>query len=68
MKNHDETISETAIELKVVKNENGLQRLVMHYQDLFETDENLKYYSAHDYQNAKRKFVKYLLDSRGMMA
>lgn len=48
------------------KGGNGLQNLVMHYQDLFETDENLNHYSPADYQDAKRKFVKYCLKSRTM--
>ena len=47
-------------------NENGLQNLVMYYQSLFDRDENLNHYSADDYQSAKRKFVKYLLDTRAM--
>lgn len=51
---------------KIGESTNGLQRLVAYYQNLFERDENLNHYSPNDYQNAKRKFVKYLLDSRVM--
>ena len=46
------------------KNENGLQKLVLHYQSLFDIEENYNYYSRNEYQNAKRKFVKFLLNSR----
>jgi hypothetical protein len=46
------------------KNENGLEKLVVHYQSLFEIEENYNYYSRNEYQNAKRKFVKYLLNNR----
>lgn len=48
------------------RSENGLQNLVAYYQSLFDRDENLNHYSADDYQNAKRKFVKYLLHTRAM--
>ena len=46
------------------KSENGLQKLVLHYQSLFDIEENYNYYSRNEYQNAKRKFVKYLLNNR----
>ena len=46
--------------------ENGLQRLVIHYQSLFDIEENYNYYSRNEYQNAKRKFVKYLLNNRAL--
>ena len=46
------------------KRENGLQKLVVHYQSLFDIEENYNYYSRNEYHNAKRKFVKYLLNNR----
>ena len=47
-----------------VKIENGLQSLVAYYQSLFDIEENLNYYSSNEYQNAKRKFVKYFMINR----
>ena len=64
MKNDVGVRLETKIRSKVVQNENGLQRLVAYYQSLFDRDENLNHYSPDDYQNARRKFVKYQLESR----
>jgi hypothetical protein len=49
---------------KGAKTDNGLQILAVHYQTLFEIEENLNHYRWHDYQCAKRKFVKYLMKSR----
>lgn len=49
-----------------VKSENGLENLVAYYQNLFERAENIHHYSPDDYQNAKRKFVKYSLKNREM--
>ena len=46
------------------KRENGLQNLVGSYQKLFDTKENVDHYNPSDFQNAKRKFVKYLLEQR----
>jgi hypothetical protein len=46
------------------KSENGLLNLVVYYQNLFDRDENVNHYSSNDYQNAKRKFVKYSLKNR----
>jgi hypothetical protein len=48
------------------KNDNGLQILAIHYQALFEIEENINYYSCNDYQSAKRKFMKYLMKSRAV--
>jgi hypothetical protein len=48
------------------QHENGLLRLVAYYQNLFDKEENLKYYSSEDYQNESRDFVKYHLKFRGM--
>ncbi len=44
--------------------ENGLQNLAVYYQSLFDIEENINHYSWNDYQNAKRKFVKYLMKHR----
>ncbi len=46
------------------KSKNGLQQLVVHYQMMFDIEENYNYYSSDEYQNAKRKFVKYSMDNR----
>ncbi len=51
---------------RVLKSENGLQNLVEYYQKLFDTKENVDHYSPSDYQNAKRNFVKYLLEKRAI--
>ncbi len=49
-----------------LKSENGLQNLVAYYQKLFAIKENVDHYSPSDYQNAKRSFVKYLLEKRAI--
>ncbi len=49
-----------------LKNENGLQNVVAHYQKLFDVKENVDHYNSSDYQNAKRSFVKYLLKNRAI--
>lgn len=49
---------------KDLKRETGLQKLAAYYQSLFEIEENVNYYSNDEYQNAKRKFVKYLMNNR----
>ena len=46
------------------KSENGLRNLVECYQKLFDIKENVEHYSPIDYQNAKRNFVKHLLETR----
>ena len=51
---------------RVLKSENGLQNLVEYYQKLFDTKENVDHYNPSDYQNAKRNFVKYLLEKRAI--
>lgn len=51
---------------KNMKPENGLVNLVTYYQNMFDREENIHYYSPDDYQNAKRKFVKYSLKSRAI--
>ena len=49
-----------------LKSENGLQNLVAYYQKLFDIKENIDHYTPSDYQNAKRSFVKYLLEKRAI--
>lgn len=51
---------------KTSKGENGLHNLALYYQSLFDIEENINHYSKNEYQNAKRKFVKYLMNNRGM--
>ncbi len=47
-----------------MKQGNGLENLVAFYQDQFEIEENINHYNEIDFQIAKRKFVKYLMDHR----
>ncbi len=61
-----ETTAKTKMVNKTNKNENGLQKLAIYYQSLFDIEENLNYYGKEEYQNAKRKFVKHLMDNRRM--
>lgn len=49
---------------KNLKPANGIENLVSYYESLFDIEENVNHYSAEDYQNAKRKFVKHLLQTR----
>lgn len=51
---------------KDIKIETGLQRLATYYQSLFDIEENFNHYSKDEYQNAKRKFVKYLMNNRAL--
>ena len=49
---------------QAIDQDNGLQNLVAYYQSLFDREENIFHYSPDDYQNARRKYVKYLLKNR----
>lgn len=51
---------------KKMEPENGLINLVKYYQNMFDKEENILYYSPENYQNAKRKFVKYSLKNRSI--
>jgi sugar phosphate permease len=66
-----QNFAKTTTKLKAMKqdepSENGLQKLVTYYQKLFDRKENRDHYSPEDYQNAKRRFVKYLLKNRGRL-
>ncbi len=64
MQNFTETTTKPKMIGNDVKIENGLQSLVAYYQSLFDIEENLNYYSSNEYQNAKRKFVKYFMINR----
>lgn len=59
-----QSYAEKPVKTKVSQTQNGLKNLVEHYQKMFDTRENLDHYSPIDYQNAKRNFVKYLLETR----
>ncbi len=59
MDNFTEVPAKSKITYKDVKSDNGLQNLVLHYQHLFDIEENFNHYNIIDYQSAKRKFVKY---------
>ncbi len=67
MQRHAEKPTKPQVNDGILKSENGLQNLVTHYQNLFDTKENVDYYSPNDYQNAKRNFVKYMLEKRAML-
>ncbi len=58
------TTTKLKIPGKEVRNENGLQSLVAYYQSLFDIEENFNHYSSNEFLNAKRKFVKYLMNNR----
>ena len=64
MQNSAEKTMKPKMNDKDEKSENGLLNLVVYYQNLFDRDENINHYSSNDYQNAKRKFVKYSLKNR----
>ena len=66
MQRHAEKTAKIQVNDRVLKRENGLHNLVDYYQKLFDTKENLNHYSPMDYQNAKRSFVKYLLETRAI--
>ena len=63
MRNSSETTVKPKMIDKTDKSENGLQKLAIYYQSLFDIEENFNHYSRIEYQNAKRKFVKYLMNS-----
>ena len=64
MRRHAEKSTMPQVNVREPKRENGLQNLVGSYQKLFDTKENVDHYNPKDYQNAKRNFVKYLLEQR----
>lgn len=64
MQNSAEKAMKPKVNDKDEKSENGLLNLVVYYQNLFDREENINHYSSNDYQNAKRKFVKYSLKNR----
>lgn len=66
MQRQEEKPAKFQVNNRVLKSENGLQKLVEFYQNLFDTKENVDHYSPSDYQNAKRNFVKYLLEKRAI--
>jgi hypothetical protein len=66
MQRHAEKTEKIQVSDRVLQSENGLQNLVDYYQKLFDTKENVDHYSPIDYQNAKRSFVKYLLETRAI--
>jgi hypothetical protein len=66
MQNFTKTTTKLKIPDKYVRNENGLQSLAAYYQSLFDIEENLNHYSSDEYLNAKRKFVKYLMNNRAL--
>lgn len=66
MQRHTENPVTIQVNDEVLKSKNGLQNLVEYYQKLFDTKENVDHYNPSDYQNAKRNFVKYLLETRAI--
>ena len=66
MQNFTKTTTKLKIPGKDVRNENGLQSLAAYYQSLFDIEENFNHYNSNEYLNAKRKFVKYLMNNRAL--
>jgi CheY-like chemotaxis protein len=66
MENYTGTTTKPKTIGKDVRSGNGLQNLAEYYQDLFDIEENFNHYNWNDYQNAKRKFVKYLMKCRAV--
>ncbi len=66
MRNSSETTAKSKIINKTNRGENGLQKLAIYYQSLFDIEENFNHYSRKEYQHAKRKFVKHLMNNRIM--
>ena len=64
MDNFTEVPAKSRITEKDLKSDNGLQNLVLYYQQLFDIEENFNYYNITDYQDAKRNFVKYCMNNR----
>lgn len=64
MANSIETTERRKLIDKTNKGENGLQNLAEYYQSLFDIEENINHYGRNEYQHAKRKFVKYLMENR----
>jgi hypothetical protein len=64
MHNSFETTAKPKMIDRTNKGENGLQNLVVYYRTLFDIEENINHYSRKEYQNAKRKFVKYSMENR----
>jgi hypothetical protein len=62
--NFTEVPAKSRITDKDLKSDNGLQNLVLYYQQLFDIEENFNYYNITDYQDAKRNFVKYCMNNR----
>ncbi len=58
------TTMKAKLENRANKGQNGLQKLAAYYQSLFDIEENLNYYGKEEFQSAKRKFVKHLMNSR----
>ena len=66
MENFTKTTTSRKMPGKDVEKENGLRSLAAYYQSLFDIEENFNYYSSNEYQKAKRKFVKYLMNNRAL--
>ena len=44
----------------------GTRALIRKYRQAFRISENIDYYSAEDYKNAERRFIKYAVQSGGV--
>jgi hypothetical protein len=64
MQDHILTLRKKISAHKEMNRGNGLENLVAFYQSQFDIEENINHYSEIDFQIAKRKFVKYLMDHR----
>jgi hypothetical protein len=49
---------------KNVRNDSGIIALLNRYKAIFQTSENLEYYSKNDYETAERKFLIWCLEKR----
>jgi hypothetical protein len=45
---------------------NGLNNLITIYRKAFQLPENLNHYSEHDFKQAERQFIKFMLHTRGL--
>jgi hypothetical protein len=49
-----------------MKTNAGIKKIVQESRQIFRTPENLLYYESKDFEEAERKFIKYILQSGGL--
>jgi hypothetical protein len=62
---HRTTAREFGMKSKTHKN-SGTRALIRRYRQAFRIAENIDYYSAEDYKNAERQFIKFAVQSGGV--